>query len=278
MAHTWRRLERLVDVPLWLPTPGNVRFRRALRRLDEVVYRIIREREADDSDRNDLLSTILHRRDEETGQRMTGAEVRNETVTLLLAGHETTANALTWTWLLLSQNPEAARRAHAEVRRELGVRPPAFADLPRLAFTTRVLQESLRRYPPIWVMERRAKDADTIGGFAIPAGSSVIVCPYVTHRHPDFWDRPDDFDPDRFLPERSSARMLTAYLPFGAGQRHCIGSHFAMNEALVILAMVLQRFRLEAVSGFVVEPLPGITLRTRRGLPMTVRAWLETNG
>jgi cytochrome P450 len=272
MAHTWRRLERILDIPLTWPTPGNRRFRCALRRLDEVVYRIIRGRQAAGAGSPDLLSMILHRRDEETGEQMTPEQVRNETVTLLLAGHETTANALTWTWYLLGRHPQAAEAARAEVRRVLGDRPPAAADLPHLEFTTRVLQEALRLYPPIWVMERRAIADDTIAGYHIPAGSSVIVCPYVTHRHPDFWDDAERFDPDRFLPERAG-RPAAAYLPFGAGPRHCVGSHFAMTEALVILAMVLQRYGLALVSGHPVEPLPGITLRTRYGLRMTVRAW-----
>src|SRR5262249_26888830 len=147
--------------------------------------------------------------------------------------------------------------ARAEVRRELDGRPPTAADLDRLEFTRRALQEAMRLYPPIWVMERRAIAGDTIGGFEIPAGSSVIVCPFVTHRHPDFCA-----DPDRFTRDRSQGdQPLPAYLPFGAGQRFCIGSHFAMTEALVILAMVLQRFRLDLVPGWHVEPLPGITLR-----------------
>jgi cytochrome P450 len=270
IEHTYRRLERIIDVPESWPTPGNLRFRRALRQLDDVIYRLIRQRQKADAGRTDLLSLMLHRRDEETGQRMSEREVRNETITLLLAGHETTANALAWTWYLLARHPLAAQRARSEVAEVVGERPPALEDLPRLTYTTRVFHEALRLYPPIWVMERRALREDEIGGYTIPAASSVVICPYVTHRHPGLWENPDGFDPDRFLPERGFPHA--AYLPFGLGQRLCIGNHFAMMEAVLILAMVLQRFRLELAPGAVVEPKPSITLRTRHGVLMTVHA------
>lgn len=269
MEHTYRRLQRIIDLPPNWPTPANLRFRWALRRLDDIVYRLIRERQKDGADRGDLLSLLLHRRDEETGQRMSEAEVRNETLTLLLSGHETTANSLAWTWYLLSRHPEAARQTRAEVLEVIGSRTPTLEDLARLEHTTRVFQESLRLYPPIWVMERRTVEQDEIGGYTIPAGSSVVICPYVTHRHPRYWDNPEGFDPDRFLP--GSAHP--AYLPFGLGQRLCIGQNFAMMEAVLICAMVLRRFRLDLVPGFAVEPRPGITLRTRHGVLMTLHSY-----
>lgn len=276
MDHTYRRLERFVDVPDFLPTRANRRFRRAVRRLDQVVYRIIDERHKQpDLLTSDLLTALLRRRDEDTDRVMTGPEIRNETMTLLLAGHETTANSLAWTWYLLSKYPEAARRVRAEVTAVLAGRTPTANDLERLAFTSRVYREALRLFPPIWVMERRARADDEIAGFGIPAGSSVVVSPYVTHRHPDFWDNPEGFDPDRFLPERLAGQPPLAYLPFGAGQRLCIGSNFAMLEALTILAVVVPCYRLDLVPGFPVEPKPGITLRPRHGLRMTLHPHTE---
>ena len=269
MGHTWRRLERIVDPPLWLPTPGNLGFRRAKRRLDRIVYRLIAERRGEaGAAKDDLLARLLKARDDTTGGGMSEEQLHNETITLLLAGHETTANALSWTWYLLARNPHWRQQARDEVVGLLGQRAPTAEDLPRLDLVTRVFQEAMRLYPPIWIMERRVLEDDTIGGYHIPAGSSLEISPYVTHRHPEFWDNPEAFDPDRFTPERSSARPQYAYLPFGGGQRLCIGSHLAMLEAQVILSRVLQRFRLELVSGCVVEPMPGITLRLRHGLPM----------
>jgi cytochrome P450 len=270
LAHTYRRLEKLVDLPEWFPTPGNRRFRRALHALDAIVHRLIAERRRSGGAPEDLLSLLLRRCDEETGQRMNDAQLRNEALTLLLAGHETTANALTWTWFLLAKHPAVRRRLAAEVARVLRGRAPAAEDLPRLAYTRMVFQEAMRLYPPIWIMERRVLADDTIGGFAVPAGSTVVLSPYVTHRHPGFWENPEAFDPERFAPGAAEGRDPHCYIPFGLGQRLCIGNHFAMMEAQVILAVVSQRFRLDLVPGARVEPKPGITLRTSHGLPMTL--------
>lgn len=260
LARTYRRLERIFDLPLAVPTPANRRFRDARATLDRVVYRILAERRKQDSGGapQDLLSILLQARDEETGEGMSDEQLRNEVLTLLLAGHETTANALTWTFFLLARNPAAAERLSAEVDRE--------RDLAGLACTERVIHEAMRLYPPIWIMERRAVAEDEIGGFRIPAGSTVVVSPWVTHRHPQLWEDPERFDPDRFTEERSADRPLLAYLPFGAGPRYCIGGHFAMTEALVIVSRVLRAFRLRLAPGRPVEPLPGITLRARDGV------------
>jgi cytochrome P450 len=278
LAHTYRRLERIVDIPLAVPTPANRRFRAAKATIDQVVYRILAERRRlerpEAAETPDLLSILLRERDE-AGRGMDDEELRNETVTLLLAGHETTANALTWTLYLLARHPEAQERLAAEVDAVLGIsgdRAPTAEDLTALPFTERVLREAMRLYPPIWAIERRAVEADTIGGFQIPAGSTVVVSPWVTHRHPDFWEEPERFDPDRFTPERSAGRPLLAWVPFGAGPRYCIGGHFAMTEALVITTLVVRRFRLTLVPGHPVAPLPGITLRARDGVRLTVEA------
>jgi enediyne biosynthesis protein E7 len=268
LPHTFGRLGRVVNWPEWFPTPGNRRFRRALRDIDGVVYRIIdQHRRAQDNTQanGDLLSMLLQVRDEETGLGFSDEQLRNETITFLLAGHETTANALTWTFYLLSQHPEVERQLRDEVNGVLGGRPPTIEDLPRLSFTRMVIQEAMRLYPPIWIIERRVIHADTAGGYDLPAGSAVVIAPYVLHRHPNFWEEPDEFKPARFanpIPE--------AYIPFGAGPRFCIGREFAMLEAQLITAMVAQSFRLCLLPGHRVEPLPGITLRVRDGLLMTL--------
>jgi len=277
LAHTYRRLERIIDIPLAVPTPANRRFRAARATIDQVVDRILTGRRqrpemSENAATPDLLSILLRERDE-AGRGMDDEQLRNEAVTLLLAGHETTANALTWTLYLLAGHSEITERLAAEVDTVLGIsgeREPTAEDLTALPFTERVLREAMRLYPPIWAIERRAVEEDTIGGFRIPAGSTVVVSPWVTHRHPAFWDEPERFDPDRFTPERSAGRPLLAWVPFGAGPRYCIGGHFAMTEALVITALVVRRFRLALVPGHPVAPLPGITLRARDGVWLTV--------
>jgi cytochrome P450 len=268
LEHTWRRLEKLIELPEWFPSRANRRFRRGLQALDEIVHRLIAERRRSGETANDLLALLLQRCDEETGQRMTDEQLRNETLTLLLAGHETSANALSWTWYLLSKHPVVRRRLAAEVAEVLGSRLPTAEDLPRLAYTGMVFKEAMRLYPPIWIMERRALAEDTIGGYTIPAGSSVVISPYVTHRDSRFWEEPEDFDPERFAPQAVEGRDPHGYIPFGLGQRLCIGNHFVLMEAQIVLAMIVQAFRLDLVPGHPVEPKPGITLRLKHGLRM----------
>ena len=263
LAHTYRRWGKVIDWPAYVPTPGNLRFRRALQVVDQIVYRIIAEHRADRGKRN-FLSALLQERDGETGDAFSDSDLRNESITFLLAGHETTANALAWTFYLLSQNPDVEQQLRAELSTELGGRPPTVEDLSRLSFTTMVIQESMRLYPPIWALERRAIADDLIGGFFIPAGSSVVISPYVVHRKEEFWPEAERFDPTRF------SRRQRAYIPFGSGQRLCIGSEFAMMEARLILAMVLQAWHLEFLPGEAVTPEPGITLRPKNGLRMRV--------
>lgn len=260
LAHTYRRLQYLVDPPLWLPTPGNLRFRRARRAVDRVVYRILAQRRREEGEPADLVARLLRERDEETGEGMSDEQLRNETLTLLLAGHETTANALAWTFHLLACHPDIQERLRDEALAS------DLSDLSSFTFTERVLRESMRLYPPIWALERRAVRDDELGGHPIPAGSTVVISPWVTHRHPDFWEEPGRFDPDRFTEERSEGRPSLAYLPFGAGPRFCVGGHFAMMEALVITALVVRRWRLRLVAGRPVIPKAGITLRARDGV------------
>ena len=256
--------------PLFVPTPRNRRLQAALRRLDALVYDLITTRRQSQQDTPDLLSVLLAVRDEETGEGMNDRQVRDEVITLLLAGHETTAVALSWTWYLLAQHQECEQRLYAEVDAVLGGRLPTVEDLPNLPYCHMVLEEALRLYPPAWSFSRNALADDELGGYHISAGSTVLLCPYTTHRHPAFWEQPEVFDPLRFTPERVAARPHYAYFPFGGGPRLCIGSAFAMMEAQLILATVAQRYRLCLGTDVRVEPEPLITLRPRGGLPMTL--------
>jgi cytochrome P450 len=257
--------------PLFVPTAKNRDFRRALRVLDDLVYRMIDARRRSGENAPDLLGMFMAARDEETGEGMTARQLRDEVMTFLLAGHETTAVALTWTWYLLSQHPDVAARLHREVTAALGSRQPTIDDLPRIPFARMVVEEALRLYPPVWGIGRQAVAADTIAGYRVPAGAVISLTPWVTHRHPGLWDEPDRFDPDRFTPERVRARPRFAYFPFSGGPRLCIGEAFALVEAQLVVAMVMQRYRLDLVPGTVVEPEVHLTLRPRGGLPMTVR-------
>jgi cytochrome P450 len=260
--------------PLWVPTPGNRRMIAGLKTLNTVVYGIIteRRRRATDpgTDREDLLSLLLAARDEETGEGMSDQQVRDEVMTLLLAGHETTALALTWTWYLLSQSPEVEQRLHAELDTVLGGQTPTVDHLDDLPYTRMVIQETLRLYPPTFGITRHTIADDEIGGYPVPGNSLIFLTPYYTHRHPTFWEEPERFDPERFTPERSVGRPRFAYVPFGSGPRQCIGNAFALMEAQLVLATVAQRSSLRLVPEHPVEPQVQLTLRPRYGLPMTL--------
>jgi len=260
----------LLDLLWMIPTPRKRRFRAAVLALDQVVDKIIDERRLSTHRNQDLLSMLLEAVDEETDKGMTPRQVRDEVLTLLLAGHETTANALTWTWYLLAQNPEAADKLEREVREVLGDRAPDALDLPNLPYTRMVVEESMRLYPPAWAISRNAIADDEIGGYRIPRKTSVIICSFITHRHPAFWEAPERFDPERFSPARSEGRPNFAYLPFGGGPRICIGNGFAMTEAQLVIATVAQRYRLGLAPGHPVELHPLITLRPRHGMRMTL--------
>lgn len=257
--------------PLFVPTPRNRRLQTALRRLDALVYDLITARRQSQQDTPDLLSLLLAVRDEQTGEGMNDRQIRDEVITLLLAGHETTAVALCWTWYLLAQHQECEQRLHAEVDAVLGGRLPTVEDLPHLPYSRMVLEEALRLYPPAWSFSRNALADDELGGYHLKAGSIVLLCPYTTHRHPAFWELPEVFDPLRFTPERVAARPHYAYFPFGGGPRLCIGSAFAMMEAQLILTAVAQRYRLCLGTDARIEPEPLITLRPRGGIPMLLK-------
>jgi cytochrome P450 len=265
-----RYLDRMTatffSLPHWVPTPANLRYRRALATLHGVMDGAIDERERGGQRGDDLLSMLLEARDERTGEGMDKRQLRDEAMTLLFAGHETTAAALSWTWWLLGTHPEAESRLHEELDGVLAGRVPEFEDLPDLSYTRMVFQEATRLYPPAWIISRQSIEDDEVGGYRIPAGTTVLISSYVTHRNPRYWEDPEIFDPERFLPERSAGRPEFAYLPFGGGPRKCIGDHFAMTEGVLILATIAQRYRLLPVPAHPVEPQPLLTLKPKRGI------------
>ncbi|MFP2910008.1 cytochrome P450 [Pyxidicoccus sp. 3LFB2] len=263
------RLTQLIQLPRALPLPSHRRFARDAGTLDRVVRGIIERRRRDGGEHHDLLQMLMEARDEDTGERMSDTQLRDEVMTLLLAGHETTASALAWTVMLLSQNPGARKDLEAELARELAGRTPTVEDLPRLALTRRVVDESLRLYPPAWIFSRAAIQDDVVGGFRVPKGSYVLIVPWVLHRHPKLWEKPEAFDPDRFLPEREKERPRFTFFPFGGGPRQCIGNQFALMELVLVLATLLQRVRLDLAPGHSLAPAPAITLRPKPGVFVT---------
>jgi cytochrome P450 len=253
----------------YLPTPTMTRVRRAVRQMDESVYRIIAVRRESKSDSGDLLSMLIDARDED-GTGMSDRQLRDEVLTFLLAGHETTALALSWTWHLLSQNPQVEEKMHAELRQVLGKRSPEVADLPALLYTERVIKEAMRLYPPAWSLARTAVSDFELRGYTIPAGANIVMSQWIMHRNPKYFRDPEAFDPDRWLEPAMQKLPKFTYFPFGGGPRICIGNTFALMEAALLLATVAQRFHLRALAGHRVIPSPSFTLRPKHGLVMTL--------
>jgi cytochrome P450 len=253
-----------------LEKPSHPRFRQAASEFALVVEHIVRERRQDFEDQGDLLSSLMIARDEESEMRLDDQQLRNEVMGLLLAGYETTANALTWTFYLLSQNAWACEQMRSEVHQVLGTRLPTPTDLSRLPYLRQVLDESLRLFPPAWIIGRRAIAADDIGGYHVPAGTVIAICIYALHRHPAFWESPDTFDPERFSPERAVGNNKYAYVPFSTGPRQCIGNGFGLLEASLILACVAQRFELHLSPGIEIKPQALFVLRPNRDLLMSL--------
>jgi cytochrome P450 len=251
----------------YLPTPAMIDFRRAVRQADETVYGIIARRRKAESDSGDLLSMLMQARDEDGG-RMTDKQLRDEVMTFLLAGHETTALTLSWTWHLLGQNPDVEQKLHAELDRVLEGRTPNFSDLQKLPYTERVIKESMRLYPPAWGVARTVIKEFELGGYRIPAGANVVMSTWVMHRDPRYFPEPEQFDPERWLPEKAQKLPKFAYFPFGGGPRQCIGAAFAMMEATLLLATIAQRFQFRAEPGQIVTPTPSFTLRPKQGIRM----------
>jgi cytochrome P450 len=267
-------LVNLIQPPLPIRrilAPGFRGFEEAIRLLDDVIRRIVAERRTQGMDTGDLLSMLLASRDEEAGDAMSESQVRDEVMTMFMAGHETVAIALTWTCYLLSRYPAARRELQAELATVLSGRVPTLDDIPRLPFTRMVLEESMRLYPPAWGLDRHAEHEDVVGGYEIPAGASMAISSYVVHRLPAYWRNPEGFDPSRFAPANSAGRPQYAYFPFGGGPRRCIGMRFAMAQMQLVLAMVLQQFELDLVPGPPIPPRPIVNFSPSRDVMMHLR-------
>ena len=260
----------LADLLEKLPIPSVRRFARARGRLDATIYGLIKERRASGEDKGDLLSMLLLARDEDDGGQMTDEQVRDEALTIFLAGHETTANALAWTWYLLSQNPDREAQFHAELDRVLAGRMPTLDDLPHLLFTRKVLAESLRLYSPAWVVGRRALSDYRLGDYTLKRGDIVLMAQAVMHTDPRYWTDPETFDPERWTPEAEAQRPKFAYFPFGGGPRVCIGEQFAWMEEMLLLAALGQQWKMRLAPGQLVATQPIITLRPKFGMKMVL--------
>jgi len=262
---------RAIFVPHWLPTPANLRVKREIAQIESILYRIIAERRASGRDVGDLLSLLLHAQDED-GSRMTDRQLRDEMITLFLAGHETTAGTLSWAWWLLAQNPRVEARLHAELDAVLAGRAPSLEDMPNLSYTANVITETLRLYPAAWGTARLALEDHELAGYPVKKGMGVAMAQWVVHRDPRWYDAPEEFRPERWEGEASKQLPRFAYFPFGGGPRQCIGNAFALMEAQLVLATVAQKFRMRLVPDHPVVPLASITLRPRYGVRVVLEA------
>ena len=263
-------IRALMTLHSWIPTPYNLKWRRAVRRLDRIVYGMIEARRRDGAGRGDILDHLLRAVDEATGKGLDERQIRDEVVTLMLAGHETSANALAWTLYLLGTHPDVESRLAETLARALNGAPATAGDLPAIPYLKQVVQESMRIFPPVWGYARRAERREEFNGYVLPNNAYVAVLPYALHRHPEFWSDPERFDPDRFHPNRAEGRHPYSYLPFAAGPRTCIGAGMAMLENQLALAQILQRFRVHIVPDHPVETTAKVTLKPRYGIAATL--------
>jgi len=252
-----------------LPTPGHRRYFNAVAEIDRIVLDMIAQRRATGSDEGDLLSMLLEAQDDD-GTQMTDSQLRDEVMTLFLAGHETTALSLSWSWYLLAMNPDAEQKFHLELESVLGGRRPTVSDLPKLKYTEMIAKEAMRLYPPAYAVGREALEDTEIGGYRVPKGDQLFACQWATHRDPRFFENPDGFEPERWTPERSEGLPKYAYFPFGGGPRQCIGNYFAMMEIVLLLATIGQRFRFALAKDHKVELLPVLSLRPKNGIHVVV--------
>jgi cytochrome P450 len=267
-------METLGLVPRWLPLKGQREFRTARADLERIVDLLVVQRKANPIESgDDVLTRLIASTGKESDKRVADRRMRDELVTLLLAGHETTASTVGWTLHLVSQHPSVRQRLHEEALAVYGDSRPSYEDLTKLRYTHMVLQEAMRLYPPVWILPRRALAEDEVGGYHVPAGADVLISPYTLHRHPRYWPEPDRFDPERFDPDVSSDRPRYAHIPFGAGPRFCVGNHLGMMEATFIISALMRDLRLEKAPGTTVTPEPMMSLRLGGGLPMTVHSW-----
>jgi cytochrome P450 len=272
-------METLGMVPRWLPLKRQRAFRRSRADLERIMRILVAQRKDNPVEAGeDVLTRLIASTGKEPDRRVADRRMRDELVTLLLAGHETTASTVGWTLNLVSQHPAVRDRLHDEAVAVYGDRRPTYEDLPRLRYTSMVLQETMRLFPPVWILTRRAVADDEVGGYHVPAGAEVLICPYTLHRHPRYWADPERFDPARFDPDVPVNRPRYAHIPFGAGPRFCVGNHLGMMEATFIISTLMRDLRLEKQPGFQVKPEPMLSLRLGGGLPMSVHPWTRTAG
>jgi cytochrome P450 len=270
IAFVTRRAQSPVRLPITWPLPAHRQFRRHMQALDTIVLNIIDKRRRRTADTDDLLALLLEARDADTGEQMSDRQLRDEIMTLFLAGHDTAAQTLSWVWYLLEQHPAVYRRLVAEVRAVVGNRTPTAEDVQQLTYTWMVLQEVMRMYPPAWLISRSPLAPDTIGDYTVPAGAVLLLSLYGLHRNPRVWADPGSFNPDRFAPDQASMRHPFAYMPFGAGPRICIGNRFAMLEMIITLTMIIQRYDVALVADHPIEPEPLTVLRPKHGVKVTL--------
>ncbi|WP_040695483.1 cytochrome P450 [Nodosilinea nodulosa] len=254
----------------WFPRPENIRYRQAIADMDEAIYALIRERREHPDQSGDLLTMLMQAQDEATGERMDDKLLRDEVATLMLAGHETTANALSWTWMLLSQNPQVWERLQNELDTALEGRSPTIDDLPQLPYTSAIIKESMRLYPPVSLLGREAAEDTTVGDCQVPQGTVMLLSQWVMHRSPDYFEQADQFLPDRWENNLEKSLPRGVYFPFGDGPRICIGKGFAQMEATLLLATIAQKFEVAVVPDFEIVPQPSITLRPETGIQVTL--------
>ena len=255
-------------LPAWIPTPRNLKMRKNRQLLFDTIQKIIEDRRKNKTEFNDLLTMLMKVEDADTRERMTDEQLRDEVITIFLAGHETTANALVYTFYLLAQHPEIKQRVVDEVKRVIGDNEMSFENLSKLEYTTMAIKESMRLYPPVWGITRDAAKEDVIGGYRIKKGDSIAMSPYAVHRLEKYWENPLKFDPERFSPERMKNIHRYAWFPFGGGQRFCIGNNFAMMEMQIVLALAYTQFNFSLAENFKLELEPLVTLRPKHGVMM----------
>jgi cytochrome P450 len=255
----------------WFPRPENIQYRQAIAKMDDAIYDLIRARRSQTEESNDLLAMLMAARDEDTGQQMDDKLLRDEVATLMLAGHETTANALSWTWMLLAQHPEVRQKLQTELQQVLAGRLPKLEDMRQLTYTNQIVKESMRLYPPVAIFGREAARDCTIGDYEVSQGTIITISQWVMHRHPKYFNNPEAFEPERWTEEFEKQLPRGVYIPFGDGPRVCIGKGFAQMEAVLLLATIAQRFEIDLEPGFSIVPQPSITLRPEYGIKVKLK-------